>query len=96
MTLVIHIFAIADDRLSVFYTTRLFQTSDRKGMLIRMAEDKKLKAAPKRDVNKVNHDTDDGDGKGELTNGKDRESLDLNVETAAHGGAATPGTGRQE
>ena len=28
---------------------------------------------------------DDGDRTGELANAKDRESLDLNVETAAHG-----------
>ena len=39
VTLVIHIFAVADDRLSVFCTTRLFQTSDGKEMLARMVED---------------------------------------------------------
>ena len=33
----------------------------------------------------MNRDIDDGDGTGELANAKDRESLDLNVETAAHG-----------
>ena len=38
VTLVIHIFA-ADDRLSVFFTTGPFQTSDEKEMLARMAED---------------------------------------------------------
>ena len=32
----------------------------------------------------MNRDIDDGDGTGELANAKDRESLDLNVETAAH------------
>ena len=53
-------------------------------MLARMAGDKYLKAAPKRDVNKVNRDIDNGDRTGGLANSKDRESLDLNVETAAH------------
>ena len=39
----------------------------------------------------MNRDIDDGDGTGELANAKDRESLDQNVETAAHVRAATPG-----
>ena len=33
----------------------------------------------------MNRDIDDRDGTGELANAKDRESLDLKVETAAHG-----------
>ena len=32
----------------------------------------------------MNRDIDNGDGNGELANAKDRESLDLNVETVAH------------
>ena len=39
VTLVIHIFAVADDRLSVFCTPELFQTLVGKEMLVRMAED---------------------------------------------------------
>ena len=33
----------------------------------------------------MNRDIDNGEGAGKLANAKDRESLDLNMETAAHG-----------
>ena len=33
----------------------------------------------------MNRDIDNGDGTGELAKAKDRESQDLNVETAVHG-----------
>ena len=39
-------------------------------------------------------DIDDGDGTGGLANAKDRESLDLNVETATHGASGDSRDGR--
>ena len=39
-------------------------------------------------------DIDDGDGTGGLDNAKDRELLDLNVETATHGASGDSRDGR--
>jgi len=39
-------------------------------------------------------DIDDGDGTGGLANAKDRESLDLNVETATHGASGDSRDGK--
>ena len=74
-----------DPAKPVFYTTALFQTTDGK----RHRQDGCRRVAPGRREDKERQrserDIDDGDRIGELANAKDRESLDLNVETAEHG-----------
>ena len=42
----------------------------------------------------MNRDIDNGDGTGGLANAKDRESQDLNVDTATHGASGDSRDGR--